>query len=62
MNDGTNWFAVTMTDFGPSPISGTRVLKGSAAVTAYPGTSIKYRIKTFNAKEQRVHGVWMTWR
>ncbi|RAU23804.1 hypothetical protein CU669_01570 [Paramagnetospirillum kuznetsovii] len=62
-DNGTTWTAVTMTDFGPSPISGARVLKGSASAAGQPsGTSLKWRIKTFNTKEQRVHGLWMQWK
>ena len=60
---GTTWTAVTLSDFGPSPISGARVLKGSATVSGQPsGTSMKWRVKTFNTKEQRVHGLWMQWK
>lgn len=60
---GTTWTAVTLTDFGPSPISGARVLKGSATVSGQPsGTAIKWKVETANAKEQRVHGLWMQWK
>lgn len=61
--DGATWGAVTMADFGPSPVTGARVLKGSLSVSGQPsGTSVEWRIRTLNAKEQRVHGVWMQWR
>lgn len=62
-DSGTTWTAVTLTDFGPSPISGARVLKGSATVSGQPsGTAIKWKVETANAKEQRVHGLWMQWK
>jgi hypothetical protein len=61
-DNGTSWTSVTMADFGPSPTGG-RVLKGSSDVSGQPsGTQVKWRIKTFNAKEQRVHGIWMQWK
>ncbi|MGE5503270.1 MAG: hypothetical protein ACM31L_02495 [Actinomycetota bacterium] len=60
---GTTWTAVAMTDFGPSPIAGARVLKGTTSVTGQPtGTAMKWRIRTLNGKEQRIHGIWMQWR
>jgi len=60
---GTSWTAVSMADFGPSLVPGARVLKGSASVSGQPGgTAMKWRIKTLNAREQRVHGLWMQWK
>ena len=60
---GTTWTAVTMADFGPGPVSGSRVLKGSADVSGQPsGTSLKWKVETANAREQQVHGIWMQWR
>jgi hypothetical protein len=61
-NGGTTWTQVAMTDFGPSPTGG-RVLKGTTSVAAQPGgTAMKWRLTTLNAKEQRIHGIWMQWR
>ncbi|MBI2235779.1 MAG: discoidin domain-containing protein [Magnetospirillum sp.] len=60
---GTTWTAVAMADFGPGPVSGSRVLKGSADLSGQPsGTSLKWKVETANAKEQQLHGIWMQWR
>ena len=62
-DNGTTWTAVTLVDIGPSPITGARVLKGTATVSGQPsGTSVKWKVATANTKEQRVHGIWMQWK
>ena len=62
-DNGTTWSACTLTDIGPSPITGARVLKGSVSVAGQPsGTQLKWKVATANTKEQRVHGVWMQWK
>lgn len=57
---GATWSAVTLTEV---VLLGTgRILTGSADISAQPsGTSMKYRIKTLNNKEQRLHGVALQW-
>lgn len=60
---GTTWSAVTMTSLGASLVSGALVVKGSVSVTGQPsGTSIKWKVATLNTKEQRLHGLWMSWK
>lgn len=60
---GTTWTAVTMASLGASLVSGALAIKGTVGISGQPsGTSMKWRIKTFNTKEQRVHGVWLQWK
>lgn len=58
---GTTWTTATLaqeTDLG----SGRQILAGSADLSGQPsGTSMKWRLKTFNDKEQRIHGVSLRW-
>lgn len=58
---GSNWTAATLSqeiDLG----SGRQILAGSADLSGQPsGTSMKWRLKTFNDKEQRIHGVSLRW-
>ncbi|MBI2235780.1 MAG: hypothetical protein HYU60_02285 [Magnetospirillum sp.] len=62
-DDGTTWTVVTMADLDAGPVSGSRVLKGSADLSGQPsGTSLKWRVETANGKEQQFHGIWMQWK
>ncbi|MGE0254352.1 MAG: hypothetical protein AB7N54_08610 [Alphaproteobacteria bacterium] len=60
-NGGTNWTAATLAqeiDNG----SGRQILAGSADLSGQPsGTSMQWRLKTFNGKDQRVYGVSLQW-
>ena len=57
---GVTWAAVTLEDLGEFS-TGINILAGTADVTSQTGTSMQYRLKTLNAKEQRVHGTWLQW-
>ena len=52
---GTTWTAATLAQIADRG-SGVVVFAGTADVSGQPsGTSVEYRIKTFNSKEQRIH-------
>lgn len=55
--DGSTWTAGTLMDSGFT-LSGFNVLWADVDVSGQPsGTTVKYRLKTFNAKSQQVKGV-----
>jgi len=55
--DGSTWTAGTLSDSGLT-IAGFKVLWAEVDVSGQPsGTSVKYRLKTFNTKAQQVKGV-----
>ena len=55
--DGTTWTAGTLSDTGLT-ISGFKVLWAVVDVSAQPsGTTVKYRLKTLNAKSQQAKGI-----
>jgi len=57
---GTTWTAAALAEV--ASLSTGRVLTGTANISAQPaGTSMKYRVKTLNTKEQRLHGVALQW-
>ena len=59
---GTTWSAVTLALDGPNA-SGRKTYSGEVSVAAQPsGTSMKYRLATFNLKEQKIHGVALLWK
>jgi hypothetical protein len=61
-DSGTTWNAGTLVDQGAFDAT-IRILSATIDLSAQPaGTAMKWRFKTFNAKEQRLHGVWMQWR
>jgi hypothetical protein len=61
-NGGTTWTAGTLSNDGAFDGS-TNILSATIDLTAQPtGTAMKWRFKTFNAKNQRLHGVWLQWR
>ncbi len=56
---GTTWASASLSDTGYSA-NGYKVLWAVADVSAQPGgTSVKYRLGTFNNKAQQVKGVAM---
>ena len=57
--DGATWNAGTLSDTGLT-IAGFNVLWTEINLSAQPsGTTVKYRLKTLNAKAQQVKGVAM---
>lgn len=59
-DDGTTWTAVTLSAGASN--GGFTLYEGSADISGQPsGTSMKYRVKTLNAKEIRVSGVVLRW-
>ncbi|MBI5165301.1 MAG: hypothetical protein HY985_15525 [Magnetospirillum sp.] len=59
---GTTWTAAALANEGAFDAS-TAILAGTADLSAQPaGTAMKWRLKTLNTTEQRIHGVWMQWR
>ena len=57
---GTTWTLGTLADV--STLTTGRVLTSSINIAAQPvGTSMKWRIKTLNAKSQKIHAVGMEW-
>ena len=55
--DGSTWTAGTLSDTGLT-VNGFKVLWAAVDVSAQPsGTTVKYRLKTLNAKAQQVKGV-----
>jgi len=60
IDGGATYDAVTLVDKGLFA-TGQNLLRGSADVTARTGTSIKYRLKTLNTKEQNQIGIVLAW-
>lgn len=59
---GTTWTAITLAEEAASFSTAGRILSGTADISAQPaGTSMKYRIKTLNAKDQYIRGVSLQW-
>lgn len=59
---GTSWTAAALTREGAFDTT-TDVLTGLVSLAGQPaGSSMKWRLRTLNNKEQRIHGVWMQWR
>jgi len=57
---GTTWTAITLVE--EAALVADRVLAGSVDISAQPaGTSMKYRIKTLNTKNQYIHAVGLEW-
>ena len=54
-NGGTNWVAATLADSGLS-IAGFKVLTATVTLSS-GGTTVQYRLKTFNNKSQQVKGI-----
>lgn len=55
---GVTWDLVTLAEV--ASLTTGRILTGTVTLTS-SGTSMKYRIKTLNTKEQRIHGVALLW-
>ncbi|CAA7619536.1 hypothetical protein MTBLM5_30193 [Magnetospirillum sp. LM-5] len=61
-DNGTSWTAGALTLQGAFDAT-TNILTATIDLSGQPpGTSMKWRFRTLNAKEQRLHGVWMQWR
>ncbi|MBI5165303.1 MAG: hypothetical protein HY985_15535 [Magnetospirillum sp.] len=59
---GTTWTAAALASAGAFNAT-TNILTGMADLSAQPaGTAMTWRLRTLNAKEQRIHGVWLQWR
>ena len=57
---GATWASITLAE--QAILDTGRILTGSADISGQPsGTSMRYRIKTLNTKEQRIHGVALQW-
>ena len=61
-DNGTTWKLGTLVDAG-SFDNATNILTMNAVdISSQPsGTSMRYKIVTANAKEQRLHGAWLAW-
>ena len=58
---GTTWTAGTLVHEGAFDAT-TNILSAIVDLSGQPaGTAMKWRCKTFNSKEQRLHGMWMQW-
>ena len=55
---GVTWDLITLA--AEATLASGRVLAGSVTLTS-TGTSMKYRIKTLNAKSQKIHAVGLEW-
>ena len=60
IDNGTTYDAITMTDVGEFS-TGINILRGSVDVTARTGTTILWRQKSLNAREQEFHGIALGW-
>lgn len=61
-NNGTSWASAPLVYEGMFD-SSTQILSAVTSLESQSsGTSLRYRIKTFNNKAQRFSGVWMQWR
>ena len=60
IDNGVTWAAITLTNEGVFS-TGINMLAGGVDVTAQTGTSIKYRHRTANTKEQKIHATWLQW-
>jgi hypothetical protein len=61
-NNGTNWTSAPLAYEGMFD-SSTQILSAITSLESQSsGSSLRYRIKTFNNKAQRFLGVWMQWR
>ena len=56
---GTTFTAITLTDYGD--VSGKQIWAGSADVSAQAGSSVKWRVKSLNNKNVKVHAVTGTY-
>ena len=57
---GATWTQITLVE--ESSLSTGRVLVGSTDISGQPaGTSMKWKLETFNAKEMKIHGVGLEW-
>lgn len=58
---GTTWTQIALADLGDYE-SGKRILAGTVDISAQPsGTSMKYRLRTANNKDLKLHGVALAW-
>lgn len=61
-DDGVTWTSGSLTLEGRFDVT-TNILACTIDLSAQPaGTAMRWRIRTLNAKSQRLHGVWMQWR
>ena len=61
-DSGTNWTEVTLVEVN-SMTAGRMLSAVAVDISAQPsGTSLKYKIVTFNTKGQHIHGVSLQWR
>jgi hypothetical protein len=59
---GVTWSTAALALDGPADVS-SNVYSGVVSLSGQPaGVSMKYRLRTANAKSQRMHGVWLQWR
>ena len=58
--DGTNYTQITLEDEGDYE-TGKRILSGLVDITSASGTTIKYKIQTFNSKNLKIHGTALQW-
>lgn len=59
-DNGVTWTAGALSEV--SLLSSGRLLTAEVNLSGQPsGTSVRYRLKTLNTKEQRIHGVGMDW-
>ncbi len=57
---GVTWTAATLAEV--ATLGADRIITGAADISAQPvGTSMKWRLKTLNAKSQKIHAVGLEW-
>ena len=59
---GTTWTQGTIVDAGSFDNTTNILTMNAVDISSQPsGTSMKYKLVTANAKEQRIHGAWLAW-
>ena len=59
---GTTWTQGTLVDAGSFDDTTNILTMNAVDISGQPsGTSMRYKIVTANAKEQRLHGAWLAW-
>ena len=61
-DNGTTWTQGTLVDAGSFDNTTNILTMNAVDISGQPsGTSMRYKIVTANAKEQRLHGAWLAW-
>lgn len=60
-NNGTDWVAATLVNEGAFD-NAASILSAMIDLSAQPsGSALRWRFKTLNSKEQRLHGIYLQW-